>query len=498
MTSAGDNLVRSELHERIKVLPPQKRRQALALLEKREEILHYNKLDQYKPYKKQLEFHGCTARERLFEAGNQLGKTYAGGAEVSYHLTGLYPDWWKGRRFNSPVKIWVAGESGESTRDNPQRILFGEIGDWGSGLIPKHLIGKNSLARGVSDLIDNCAVKHVSGKDSRVFFKSYGKGREKWQGETIHGVWFDEEPPPDVYSEGMTRTNKYLGFVMVTFTPLKGMSDVVMRFYKTEDVNRSITKMTIYDVVDEEHGIYTAEQAEDIINSYPEYEREARAFGNPMLGSGRLFPISEEVIKVGEDYVVPARWPKIIGIDFGWGDHPTAAVKASWDKDSDRIVITDCYRRSERENFIEVHAAAIRAMGGNKIPVAWPHDGNSAGRFKGGSTVMEMYRDAGLNMIQEHASFDTGGFALIPSIKRLFERMKTGRLKVFNHLSDWFEEFRMYHMKNGKVNDINDDLLSATRYLEMMLRYAEQVYDGHYIEEEDDYYATGRNRICGY
>ena len=118
------------VQERLKSLPPEQKKKALQLLEELEEKRHYNQWDTYVPYKKQREFHKCSARERLFEAGNQLGKTYDGGMEVAYHLTGIYPDWWEGKRFppNRPIKAWVAGESGESTRDNPQRILCGKIG----------------------------------------------------------------------------------------------------------------------------------------------------------------------------------------------------------------------------------------------------------------------------------------------------------------------------------------------------------------------------------
>ena len=55
----------------------------------------------------------------------------------------------------------------------------------------------------------------------------------------------------------------------------------------------------------------------------------------------------------------------------------------------------------------------------------------------------------------------------------MLDRMKTGRFKVFSHLNDWFEEFRLYHRKDGKVVKLGDDLLTATRYALMMLRYAD-------------------------
>jgi len=484
-------------------LPPEQRRKALELVKESEEITHFNQWDSYKPYKKQIEFHSTISRERLFEAGNQLGKTYAGGMEVAYHTTGLYPKWWKGYRFpaNRPVKFWVAGESGESTRDNPQRILCGNIGDWGSGTIPRDLLGKKSMARGVADLIDNFRIKHVSGKQSQIFFKSYGKGREKWQGETVDGVWYDEEPPIDVYSEGVTRTNKALGPNIVTFTPLKGMSEVVYRFHDPDNASdeRAVIQMTIWDVVGE-GGHYTKAEAEKIVNAYPEHEKEARAEGKPMLGSGRIFPISEQHIKIGSDFQIPRYWPQLMSMDFGWGDHPTAALKGAWNRDADRIILFEEYKRRESTDIVSVHGSALRAMGGTEIPIAWPHDGKMGNKYDG-TEVSQMYADQGLYMLPEHATFDQGGFGVEPSIQRCFERMKTGRLLIMEHLVMLFDEIRIYHRKDGKVQNVRDDLIAAMRYLEMSLRYAEVVtnrYDDD--NEQEDIYASNNDRsaISGY
>jgi phage terminase large subunit-like protein len=199
-----------------------------------------NRLAAYRPYRRQAEFHaaGARTRERLFMAGNQLGKTMAGASEWAIHLTGLYPDWWEGKRFDRPVRFWAAGVTAESTRDNPQRMLLGppqRKEAWGTGTIPADCLLNTAAARGVADGVDSLVVRHVSGGASTLLFKSYEKGREKWQGETLDGVWFDEEPPLDIYTEGLTRTNATEGIVIVTFTPLLGMSEVVRMFLSDED-----------------------------------------------------------------------------------------------------------------------------------------------------------------------------------------------------------------------------------------------------------------------
>jgi phage terminase large subunit-like protein len=195
-----------------------------------------DRLATYAPYPKQREFHdaGSTHRERLFMAGNQLGKTMSGAAEVAIHLTGLYPDWWAGRRWDRPTRWWVAGETQETTRDTVQRYMVGppsQHDEWGTGWLPgRCILGKPSQQTGTSDAVDTVLVKHTSGGLSELGFKSYGRGREKWQASTLDGVWFDEECDLEIYIEGLTRTNATNGIVFITFTPLKGYSEVVRMF----------------------------------------------------------------------------------------------------------------------------------------------------------------------------------------------------------------------------------------------------------------------------
>nr|WP_245274453.1 terminase family protein [Mesorhizobium sp. L2C066B000] len=220
------------------------RRHYLALLQELDRRRRTNQLAAYRPYPRQAQFHaaGAQNRERLFMAGNQLGKTRAGGAEWAMHLTGRYPAWWQGKTFDAAVRLWAAGVTGEGTRDNPQRVLVGppqQQAAWGTGMIPADAIRQTTMGRGAPGALDSIVVRWGGGGDvqadeSVLSFKSYEKGREKWQGETLHGVWFDEEPPLDIYSEGLTRTNATGGITMVTFTPLLGMSDVVLRFLSGE------------------------------------------------------------------------------------------------------------------------------------------------------------------------------------------------------------------------------------------------------------------------
>lgn len=161
------------------------------------------------------------------------------------HATGRYPDWWDGATFDKAPVLWAGSVTGESTRDNPQRILMGPPASeelWGTGFLPADAIKGRDRAIGVPNLLDNVRVKWGGGGDtssvSMISFKAYEKGREKWQGPTVDGVWFDEEPSEDIYSEGLTRTNNGQRgqFAIITFTPLLGMSVVVMRFMDKDTV----------------------------------------------------------------------------------------------------------------------------------------------------------------------------------------------------------------------------------------------------------------------
>lgn len=447
-------------------------RAALMLTVKAE--LDSNKLADYKPYSKQREFHDAGAdegvRERLLIAGNQLGKTYSGSFEAAIHLTGLYPDWWDGVRFEAPTAGWAASVTNQGTRDTVQRLLLGRPGEWGTGAIPKScLLEVKRATGGVADSVDSITVRHITGGISRLMFKTYDQGRERWQGDTLNFVWFDEEPPLDIYTEGLTRTNATQGVVWITFTPLLGMSEVVRRFLTEKTPGTKVVTMTINDA---EH--YTPEQRAAIIASYPAHEREARSKGIPTLGSGRIFPVSEEVIRE-HALQIPPHWPRICGMDFGW-DHPTAAAWIAWDRDTDTVHVYDAYRVKEATPLI--HAATIKAKG-EWIPVAWPHDGLQHDKGSG-QALADQYRKQGLKMLPDKATHPpqpgepegSGGNGVEAGLMDMLDRMQTGRFKVAAHLSDWWEEFRLYHRKDGKIVKENDDLLSATRYALMMIRFA--------------------------
>lgn len=194
-------------------------------------------------YPKHMEFFaaGAKYRERLFLAANRSGKTVAGAYETTCHLTGRYPHWWIGRRFDTPIDAWVAGDTNETTRDIIQKQLLGDVTYDGTqkcfdgvGTIPYECHGKPKFKVNTGDLLDYIPIRHESGGWSTLAFKSYDQGRRVFQGTAKHLIWLDEECPMDVYGECLIRTTTTAGILMLTFTPLLGMSEVVRSFLQPE------------------------------------------------------------------------------------------------------------------------------------------------------------------------------------------------------------------------------------------------------------------------
>lgn len=174
---------------------------------------------------------GAPHRERLMLAANRIGKTEGvGGFETVAHLTGIYPSWWIGRRIDHPARAWIAGKDSNTVRDILQDKLLGPVNYFGTGLIPKAQLGRITWKRNVSDAVQDIYIKHASGGHSIATFKSYDQGPESFQGTEQDVIWLDEEPPLSIYAECLLRTMTTGGMILCTFTPLLGLSDVVLAY----------------------------------------------------------------------------------------------------------------------------------------------------------------------------------------------------------------------------------------------------------------------------
>ena len=446
----------------------------LELLTEKERRVRERKMFNFKPYPWQEKFYhaGKENKQRLLMAANRVGKTLSASEEMAIHLTGEYPDWWDGVKFSFPINAWALGVSGEQIRDVLQYTLCGRLGvdgfhqDDQGGLIPLSMIG--DITRSMTPkLAKDIKVKHATGGWSQLSFKSYSQGQHALMGSSVDFALIDEEPEDDeIYPQVVTRTatgNKGQGgYVVLSLTPENGQTKLISQFLTDLQPGQYMQNVTWNDAPH-----LTDETKRQLLSAIPEYQRDMRTKGIPLLGSGAIFPLSEENIKTEIDRI-PNYWPRIAGIDFGW-DHPSAVVWLAWDRDNDCIYVYNCYRQNQVTPA--VIAVTIRAKR-DWIPVAWPHDGLQHDKGSG-IQLAEQYRNNGVNMLRQRATFEDGSNGVEAGIFEMLDRMQTGRLKVASHLHEWFEEYRMYHRKDGKVVKEKDDLMAATRYGMMMIRHAE-------------------------
>lgn len=408
-------------------------------------------------YAKHMQFYqaGKTHLERAAIAANRVGKTTMSAYETSLHLTGQYPDWWDGRVFKHPVDWWAASDTSETTRDILQLELMGPIDRLGLGMIPRDcIIGEPTRRRGVADAIDTVRVKHQTGGTSILSFKSYDQGREKFQGTKKHGVSLDEEPDVGVYTECLTRLMATTpgdedGTMICTFTPLKGMSTVVLMFLNEENPNRFVLTMGFDDAPH-----LSEESKAKLLASFPPHERDARSKGIPQLGAGAIYPVAESDIIV-PDFPIPEHWPRGYGLDVGW--NRTSAGFWALDREGDVL-----YRYSEHyQGQVEpsVHAQGIRSRGEWLEGVIDPA---ARGRSQhDGVKLMDTYKDLGLNLHMAKNAVEAG-------IYEVWQRMTSGRLKVFQSCRNWQSEFRLYRRdEKGKIVKENDHAMDDTRYFVM-------------------------------
>lgn len=414
-------------------------------------------------YAKHMELVRLTESHRFCTllGGNGTGKTELGAYIATCHATGQYPDWWDGWRLDRPARIWVAGDTKETVRDIIQRKLVGDAGAYGTGMVPADKLGKIVLRQNGNGSIDWAAVKHVSGGWSRIGFKSYDQRRESFQGVEQDFIWLDEECPPDIYQECIQRFrgSSAEGRLLLTFTPLSGITEVVSmfvpQFATTFDPKeyQASNRAFVFCGWDDVPHLSEKEKAQKIANTLP-HEREARTKGVPSIGAGKVYQVPESDFVIDPLQTIPKHWPRIFGADFGFSNS-TSVVFLAHDTDTDTVYLYAEYKRTQAEP--DVHAGAIKAMGGTWIPGV----GDYAGANLEGERTLELYKRIGLPMAKADKTQKNEG------ILEVMTRLSQGRLKVYNTCAKWLQEYRLYSRdERGRVvkPEGGDDLMDATRY----------------------------------
>jgi phage terminase large subunit-like protein len=453
-------------------------RQTLSSAERRRKYQRIDYLGTDFWYPTQLAFFAAGSsgvHQRLIYSGSQRGKTTAAAAEVSWHLTGDYPHWWAGKRFNKPIRCWIVGESVTLVRDTLQRQLCGaDTGEaFGTGLVPLESFSRRPImVSGGLQAIDTFHVTHsTDGKIdgmSTATYKTFEMRREKLQSETVDLVWIDERPDEQVYSELYARTSACDGHLLVSYTPIGegAAAGVTYKFLSEPSADRAAFRIT-----SEETKHITATREEELAAGYGDHERETRLEGTPQLGSGPVFPLEllPTTIKSFNPNDLPSWARRCVGVDFGFG-HPFAAVYIAWAHDTGQVWVLDSFRM-ERSSAL-YHVQRIHGMTqGLRIPVAWPQDG--AQHDKGsGLPLAEQYKNFGANMMARHAhNHGTDHNNVEPALQEMREMMYAGKLTIAGHNHELLEEMRAYHRDDDfRLVKSRDDLVCAFRYAVMMRR----------------------------
>mgnify|MGYP001588529111 CR=1 FL=1 len=399
-------------------------------------------------------------------AANRVGKTEGGGGyEMVCHLTGRYPAWWDGARFTEGVRAWAAGDTRQTTKDIIQQKLLGDWGRFGTGLIPGDDIIKTTPLQGVPEAVGTVWVQHwdANGKKdgvSRLGFKSYDQGREAFQGTEQEVIWLDEESDEGIRNECTLRLMTTNGLLIETFTPLKGLTKVVMQYLPggyEEGMARVVTgnrALVMAGWDDVPH--LSAAQKQLMLEETPPHLIEARSKGIPSIGAGAIYPLAQSEFLVNDLSIQP-HWPRAYALDVGW--NRTAALWGAFDPDAKILYLYAEYYRGQAEPAI--HSTAIKAKGGWIPGVIDPASSGSGQRD--GKKLADVYGKSshglGLDLAFADNDVDSG-------IAAVWNGLSTGSIKVFRSLQNWCSEHRMYHRtEKGVIVKENDHLMDCTRYL---------------------------------
>lgn len=438
---------------------------------------------------------GAEYSERLALAANRSGKSIMGCYETVVHATGDYPSWWNGRVFDTPVDIWVVGPDARTVRDTIQRELMGPVGEWGTGMIPAHAIGKYSALQGTPGAIDILMVKSKNGGWSRVGFKNYQQDIKSFMGTARHVIWCDEEVPMDIYNECNIRTATTDGIMISTFTPLAGLTPMVVNYCKKADY--LLNAKPLFSVDDEmEYAVggstskailqigwddvpwLDEKTKKRLLDDTPEHMRDARSKGIPAMGAGNVYTTSIDNILV-DPFEIPESWPRMFALDVGW--NRTACMWGALDPNTQIIYLYDEYYVGQQLPII--HATSILGRG-KWIPGVIDPAANGR-NASDGAALMEEYSNYGLELENAKNDVEAG-------ITRQQMLMATGRLKVFKTCRNWASEYIVYRRdNNGRVVKKDDHALDCSRYIvlnsERMASASESLSTGKYTYVESRY-----------
>ncbi|MBQ9790654.1 MAG: terminase family protein [Clostridia bacterium] len=300
-------------------------------------------------HKKQLEFHKSKKRNRWVFGGNRTGKTECGAVEAIWMARGNHPF----RENRKDVVGWVVSLSQKVQKEVAQEKILKYLNkSWIDDIVMR------SGKRGSPEfgVIDTIVIKNVFGGLSRISFKSAEEGREKFQGTSLDFVWFDEEPPEDIYVECRMRVIDKCGDIFGTMTPLKGLTFVYNQIYLNERGDDEV----FYVFMDwSDNPFLSAEEVKRLSSTLSEAELENRKFGRfSGFNSSLVYSEFDEKVHVIDPFPVPFDWQENISIDPGLSN-PLSAHFYAVDFDGNIYVVGEHY---ESNQTLEHHAQCIHAL----------------------------------------------------------------------------------------------------------------------------------------
>ncbi|HIV01171.1 MAG TPA: hypothetical protein IAA62_01275 [Candidatus Caccopulliclostridium gallistercoris] len=408
-------------------------------------------------HEKQLLFHKCQKRNRWVFGGNRSGKTECGAVECIWLARGIHPF----RKNKKCVNGWVVSVSRQVQREVAQsKILHYLNPDW----IVDVCMMEGKKEGYENGIIDYIVIKNVSGLNSKIYFKSADQGREKFQGASLDFVWFDEEPPEDIYYECLMRVFDKKGDIFGTMTPLKGLTWVYNEIYLNDKNNPEVwcENMTW-----EDNPFLDKSEIELLTSTLSESELESRKYGRFMSSGGLVYSEFDENIHVIEPFDVPLSWQDNISIDPGL-NNPLSAHWYAVDYDGNVYVIAEHF---EAKKDVVYHAEKIKEIS-NKLN--WHRASNgmistlidsaaSQRTLAAEKSVVELFYDNG---ILANPKVDKNLFAGISRVKSYLKNAEgKAKLFIFKTCTNLIREFKGYFWGKGDNPIKKDDhALDELRY----------------------------------
>ena len=417
------------------------------------------KIDDYNSgkiiHKKQVLFHQNQAKNRWVFGGNRSGKTECGAVETVWYARGIHP-----YKDNKPRDGWVVSLSQQVQRDVAQsKILSYLKKEWIADIVM--ISGRKGSAS--NGIIDTIYVNNVFGGISKIGFKSCDQGREKFQGTSLDYVWFDEEPPEDIYTECKMRVIDKCGEVFGTMTPLKGLTWV----YNTIYLNKNNDSSVWYEFMDWNDNPYLSkEEIDRISETLSEEELQARKYGRFTSGTGMVYSEFDENFNVIEPFDVPTEWYDKISIDPGL-HNPLSCHWYACDYDGNIYVIAEHY---EKQKPIDYHAEKIKEISKH---LEWP---TKNGRIEAiidsaanqrtlasEKSVSELFYDNGI-LVNPYVNKDL--FSGINRVKSyICNSSGIRKLFIFKNCVNMVREIKGYYWGNNDAPTKKDDhALDELRY----------------------------------